>query len=108
MIARFVIDQLVNWQKVESHHKSDEKSSLKQALASVAHSAEQLIRNQQVRGSTPRAGSIHYSGLGVKMTLRPLFCVKRAFLAYLEHGSGIAFRAYFEHVRVFSPRGVEI
>ena len=103
-----VIDQLVNWWEIKSHSKSDKKSSLKQAFASVAHSAEQLIRNQQVRGSTPRAGSIHYRGLGAKMALRPLFCVQRPFLAYFEPDGETAFLAHFEPNLVFYPRGVEI
>lgn len=79
-----------------------------EVFANVAQMVEQLIRNQQVASSILAAGSIHYRGLSVKKTLRPLFCIQRAFLAYLEHGSGIAFRAYFEHDRVISPRGVEI
>ena len=84
------------------------KSVTKQAFASLAHLVEQLIRNQQVASSILAAGSINYRGLGAKKALKPLFCVQRAFLAYLEHDSGIAFRAYLEHVRVFSPYGVEI
>ena len=42
------------------------------------------------------------------MALRPLFCVQRPFLAYLEHGGGTAFLAYFEQDGLFYPRGVEI
>lgn len=67
-----------------------------------------LIRNQQVASSILAAGSINYRGLGVKKAPNPLFCIQRAFVAYLEHGSGTAFRAYLEFVRVFYPRGVEI
>jgi hypothetical protein len=35
----------------KSHRKSDEKSFLIQAFASVAHSAEQLIRNRFTSGA---------------------------------------------------------
>ena len=78
------------------------------SVASLAQLVEQLIRIQQVASSILAAGSINYMGLGVKKVPKPLFCVQRAFLAYLEHRSGIAFRAYFEHIRVFTPHGVEI
>ena len=75
------------------------------ALLAFSHC---LVRNQQVASSILAAGSINYRGLGAKKALKLLFCVQRAFLAYLEHDSGIAFRAYFEHHRVSTPCGVEI
>lgn len=42
------------------------------------------------------------------MACEPLFCVKRAFLAYFEPDGETAFLAGFEPNRDFYPRGVEI
>ena len=58
-----------------------------QCYASLAQLVEQLIRNQRIAGSISAGGSIYFSGLSVKIALKPLFCVQRAFLAYLEPGS---------------------
>ena len=43
--------------------------------ADVAQLAEQLIRNQQVRGSNPRIGSSQYKGKSSAYAWFPFFCL---------------------------------
>ena len=87
MTCLFVIGRSVNRREKKNHRKCDEKSLRLHAFATLAHLVEQTIRNRQVASSILAGGSIYNRGLHAKMACKPLFHVKRAFLAYFELGS---------------------
>jgi hypothetical protein len=78
-------------------HKHSIQSKQKM-LAGVAQLAEQLIRNQQVRGSNPRAGSKKFKGLWLK-AVNPFF-VSGKKIQFVPHLSRVF---YSRHLVTLAP-----